>query len=123
MISILNQKFEQNIANNIIKCLEHPPATMIREHFEENDDDEDEWETVYGFDQPGRYIITYGGGPSGGIVRFRNRGWYKWHQEWLTEKILIPIPDGKVIIWRPETDDYSEAIKIVDGPYDLREYP
>ena len=39
------------------------------------------------------------------------------------EKILTPLPDGKVIIWRPETDEYSEAIKIVDGAYDLREYP
>ena len=33
------------------------------------------------------------------------------------------IPDGKVIIWRGKTDEYCEAIKIVDGPYDLREDP
>ena len=38
-------------------------------------------------------------------------------------KILTPIPDGKVIIWRPENDKHSEAIKIVDGAYDLRGYP
>jgi len=28
-----------------------------------------------------------------------------------------------VIIWRGETDEYSEAMKIVDWVYDLREYP
>jgi len=35
MISIINQTFEQNIANNIIRYLEHPTATMIKDHFEE----------------------------------------------------------------------------------------
>jgi len=119
MISIINQKFEPNIANNIIKYLQHPAATMIRDHFEESDDDE--WKTLYGFAEPGRYYITYGGGPSGGIVRFRNHGWYEWHQQWLGHKVLTRIPDGKVIVWRPETDEYSEAVKIVDGPYDLKE--
>ena len=96
---------------------------MIKNHFEESDDDEDEWRTLYGFAEPGRYYITYGGGPSGGIVRFRNHGWYEWRQGWGGHKVLTPIPDGKVIIWRPETDEYSEAIKIVDGAYDLREDP
>ena len=119
MISIINQKFEQNIANNIIRYLDHPTATMIRDHFE-GKDDEDEWRTLYGFATPWRYYITYCGGPSGGKVRFRNHGWYEWHQQWLGHKNLTRIPDGKVIVWRPETDEYSEAVKIVDGPYDLR---
>ena len=86
MISIINQRFEPNIANNIIKYLEHPTATMIRDHFEEKDDDEDEWRTVYGFAQPGRHYTTYGGYSAGGIVRFRNRGWCEWHQDWGREK-------------------------------------
>ena len=82
MISIINQKFEQSIANNIIKYLQHPTATMIRDQFEERDDDEDEWKRVYGFATPGIYYTTYGGGPSGGIVSFRDRGWCEWHQQW-----------------------------------------
>ena len=59
MISIINQTFEPNIANNIIRYLEHPTATMIKDHFnwgewQEQADDEDEWSTVHGFAQPGR---------------------------------------------------------------------
>ena len=93
MISIINQTFDQNIANNIIRYLEHPTATMIEDHFnwgewQEHADDEYEWRTVYGFATPGRYYITYGRVPSGGIVRFRDRGWYEWCQEWFGEKIF-----------------------------------
>ena len=80
MISIINQTFEQNIANNIIKYLQHPTATMIKAHLEKSD--EDEWMTLYGFAEPGSYYMTYGGGPAGGIVRFRNHGWYEWRQGW-----------------------------------------
>ena len=36
---------------------------------------------------------------------------------------MTPIPDGKVIIWRGETNENSEAIKIVDRSYELREDP
>jgi len=122
MISIINQTFEPSIANNIVRYLQHPTATMIKDHFWWGDD-EDEWTHVYGFDRPGRYYITFGGSPSGGVVRFRHRGWYEWRQQWFGPKILTPIPDGKVIIWRPENDKHSEAIRIVDGAYDLREYP
>jgi len=37
------------------------------------------------------------------------------------KKNWTPIPDGKEIIWRPETDEHSEAIRIVDRPYELKE--
>ena len=36
-------------------------------------------------------------------------------------KIFTPIPDGKEVIWREEANYYSEAIKIVDRPYELKE--
>ena len=42
MISIINETFEQNIANNVIKYLEHPTATIIKEYYWwGNDEDED----------------------------------------------------------------------------------
>ena len=36
-------------------------------------------------------------------------------------KKLTPIPDGMEVIWRGETDEHSEAIKIVDRHYELKE--
>ena len=122
MISIINQTFEQNIANNIIKYLQHPAATMIKDHFEKSDDDE--WKTVCGFTAtPGRYDITYGGAPSGGIVRLRNSRWYERRQEWGGRKKMKLIPKGKQIIWRQTMSQHTGAIKIVDSSYELRRDP
>ena len=34
---------------------------------------------------------------------------------------MTPIPDGREIIWRGETEEHSEAIKIVDRHYEVKE--
>ena len=34
MLSVIQEKFEQNIANHIFRFLDHPTSEMIKRHFE-----------------------------------------------------------------------------------------
>jgi hypothetical protein len=68
----------------------------MKSHFKYMDllsfDTKHDWlnfQTLYGFTKLGRrrHYLTYGGGPEGGIVKFRGMGWHVWNRDWGTRAI------------------------------------
>ena len=116
-----------NIANHIIRFLEHPTSIRMKEHFIYRDllsfddrNDWGQWQTVYGFAGIGRYdrhYMTYGGGPEGGVVRLSS-GWCVWRRDWFRDAESVRIPKALRVIYL-HNDDGHEAIKLVTRDYDL----
>ena len=96
MISLVQEQFNDIIANKIINFMEHPTAKMMKDNFEyrevlrfDRSIDWSEWQTLYGFAQIGihtRHYLTYGGGPEGEIMKVWSDGRYISHRDWGTRK-------------------------------------
>ena len=67
-----------------------------------------------------KHYITYGGGPEGGIVHFKGKGWYIWHRSWDVACTYLKIPDGLHPVYRCD-EDGVERVKLVDGSWECRD--
>ena len=127
MISIIQEKFDSPIADNIIRFMEHPTAPLIRRfkeytdllHFDEIHDWHN-WVGVLGFQTiPGsrRAYVTYGEATQAGVVRLPDRDtgsrkvWYVWSRG--------RGPGELTLVGRLE--DGYQAIKLVMDDYVLKE--
>ena len=135
MIAIIQNKFESNISNKIIRFLEHPTARMMKQKQKYSEllgfdtyNDWGTWNSLYGFAQllqrvkgGKRAYVTYGGGPEGGLVRLTSISkeslWYVWHREWFQPARLTEIPEGLDVVYR--SDDGCESVKLVMKDYEL----
>ena len=135
MISIIQEKFDSPIADNIIRFMEHPTAPLIKRfkeytdllHFDEIHDWHN-WVGVLGFQKiPGsrRAYMTYLEGAQRGVVRLPDREtgsmkvWYVWSRGWGRPYTLVDVPRELVLVGR--YDDGYLAIKLVMDDYVLKE--
>ena len=135
MISIIQEKFDSPIADNIIRFMEHPTAPLIRRfkeytdllHFDEIHDWH-KWVEVLGFQTiPGsrRAYVTYIERSQAGVVRLPDRDtgsrkvWYVWSRGWGRPITLVDVPRELVLVGR--YDDGYQAIKLVMDDYVLKE--
>ena len=135
MISIIQEKFDSPIADNIIRFMEHPTAPLIKRfkeytdllHFDEINDWH-KWVGVLGFQTiPGsrRAYVTYGEATQAGVVRLPDRDtgsrnvWYVWTRGWGRPITLVDIPGELALVAR--YDDGYQAIKLVMDDYVLKE--
>ena len=86
------------------------------------DEDEDEWETLYGCTEiyETQHYLTYGGSPEGGYVFFyreREQGWYRWSRTWGEGPTYERITSGQVAIKHAQDEDE----KIMVLPENLEE--
>ena len=68
-----------------------------------------------------KHYITYGGGPEGGIVHLKNKGWYAWHRSWGVACTYLKVPDGLDPVYYCD-DEGVERVKLVTGDYDLGDH-
>ena len=85
------------------------------------DEDEDEWETLYGFTEiyETQHYLTYVGGPEGGYVFFyreREQGWYRWSRTWGQGPTYERITSGQVAIRHRQDED--EKITVLPDNWD-----
>ena len=140
MISIIQDKFEHDIADKITRFLEHPTAHMIKELKRYTDlltfdthNDWHKWQSVERLTKlagTNRGYVTYDtAGQKGGVVRLPDKDiapgqvgtvWYVWN---LGRHIYIyaqRIPAELVLVERSE--DGYQAIKLVlEGSYELKD--
>jgi len=135
MISIIQEKFDSVIADNIIRFMEHPTAPLIKRFKEYTDllsfdelHDWHNWVHVLGFQTiPGsrRAYMTGLGGAQGGVVRLPDREtgsrkvWYVWTRGWGRPITLVDVPGELTLVGRLE--DGYQAIKLVMDDYVLKE--
>ena len=89
------------------------------------DEDEDEWETLYGCTEiyETQHYLTYGGSPEGGYVfvyREWEQGWYRWSRTWGEGPTYERITSGQVAIrHRQEELGYGDDddIMIMDDDF------
>jgi len=85
------------------------------------DEDEDEWETLYGCTEiyETQHYLTYGGSPEGGYVFFyreREQGWYRWSRTWGEGPTYERITSGQVAIRHRQDED--EKITVLPDNWD-----
>ena len=138
MISIIQDKFEHDIADKITRFLEHPTAHMIKELKRYTDlltfdthNDWHKWQSVERITKLAgncRGYVTYDtGGQQGGVARVRDSdpeplsmSWYVWNQGRRLYVHSQRIPAELVLVERSE--DGYQAIKLVlEGSYELKD--
>ena len=138
MISIIQDKFEHNIADKITRFLEHPTAHMIKEFKRYTDlltfdthNDWHKWQTVERLTKlagTNRGYVTYNaGGQQGGVARVRDSdpeplstSWYVWN---LGRRLYVHsqrIPSELVLVERSE-DDYQAIKLVMASTYELKD--
>ena len=85
------------------------------------DEEDDEWETLYGFTEiyETQHYLTSGGGPEGGYVFFyreREQGWYRWSRTWGHRPTYERITSGQVAIRHRQDED--EKITVLPDNWD-----
>ena len=85
------------------------------------DEEDDEWETLYGCTEiyETQHYLTYGGSPEGGYVFFyreREQGWYRWSRTWGEGPTYERITSGQVAIRHRQDED--EKIMVLPENYE-----
>ena len=140
MISIIQEKFEHDIADKITRFLEHPTAHMIKEFTRYTDlltfdthTDWHKWQSVQRMTKIGGtnrgYVIYNSPWEQGGVARLPDRDiapgqvgtvWYVWNLGRRPYVSAQRIPAELVLVERSE--DGYQAIKLVlEGTYELKD--
>ena len=135
IIETIKYAFNDHVGGIVISFMSHPTADLMKAYFRYKElcsfDRRNDWTKhngLYGWTMIGpngkvKHYLTYGGGPEGGIVYFKNRGyydfrksgWYVWHRDWGVAATYLKVPDGLDAVYYD--NDGAEAVKLVTNDY------
>ena len=129
IIETLKYAFNDHVGDIVISFMSHPTADLMKDYFEYKElcsfDQRNDWTRfngLFGWTMIGprgkvKHYITYGGGPEGGIVHLKNRGWYVWHRSWGVAVTYLKVPDGLDPVYY-YGEDGVERVKLITGDYE-----
>ena len=127
IIDTIKYALNDHVGDIVISFLSHPIADLMKAYFEYTElcsfDRRTDWTKyngLYGWTMIGpngkvKHYITYGGGPEGGLVRCKNRGWYVWHRDWGVAVTYLKVPDGLDPVYYD--NDGAENVKLATNDY------
>ena len=125
VIETIKYAFNDHVSNIIISFLSHPTADLMKEHIRHKElcsfDEGTDWtryQKLYGWTKirKVKHYLTYGGGPEGGVVRFRRGGWHVWHRDWGGRADYVEIPEELEVVYY-DNENGVEAVKLVPNDY------